>query len=184
MENQRVRLTKMILKNSLIDLLKNASIYDISVTKLCNNAQLNRSTFYKYYTNIFDVMADIEYDIVNEGGKCIQEINSTDIKDIYKAVNELLNHIKNNKDIYLVIINKSNDNEFFKQMLKKITDFFKEQTYLLNIDITANEEYIYTYIIFGSSAIIKKWINNDFDKPSKEISKLICDTAYQILGIK
>lgn len=83
MENQRVRLTKMILKNSLIELLKNASIYDISVTKLCNNAQLNRSTFYKYYTNIFDVMADIEYDIVNEGGKCIQKINSADIRYIY-----------------------------------------------------------------------------------------------------
>lgn len=184
MENQRVRLTKKLFKNSLVELLKNNSIYNISVTELCNKAELNRSTFYKYYENIFDVMSDIEYDVINKGGKCIKEINGKDINDIYKSVDELLQNIKQNKDAYFVIINQENDPEFYKNMLKKVIDFFKHQTTLLNINIKENENYIYSYIISGSASIIKDWINLNFDKPSMEISKLICDTAYQILEIK
>ncbi len=184
MENQRVRLTKKLFKSSLVELLKENSIYNISVTELCKKAELNRSTFYKYYENIFDVMADIEYDVINEGGKCIKEINGKDINDIYKSVNELLLNIKENKDAYFVIMNKENDSEFYQNMLKKVIDFFKHQTKLLNINIEDNENYIYSYIISGSASVIKNWINLNFDKPSMEIAKLICDTAYKILEIK
>lgn len=184
MENQRVRLTKKLFKNSLIELLKESSIYTISVTELCKKAELNRSTFYKYYENIFDVMADIEYDVINEGGNCIKEINGKNINDIYKSVNELLLNIKENKDAYFVIINQENDSEFYKNMLEKVVDFFKYQTAMLNINIKENENYIYSYIISGSASVIKNWINLNCDKPSMEISKLICDTAYKILEIK
>ncbi len=48
-ENQRVRLIKALFHNSLINLLKNKMLYEITITELCSEAGLNRSTFYKYY---------------------------------------------------------------------------------------------------------------------------------------
>ena len=48
--NQRTRLSKMLLKNALMDLLKEkGSVEKISVRELCSVAELNRSTFYAHY---------------------------------------------------------------------------------------------------------------------------------------
>ena len=46
MENQRIRLSKTMLKNALIRLLANKSIDKITVYELCAEAQINRTTFY------------------------------------------------------------------------------------------------------------------------------------------
>ena len=59
-ENQRTRLTKMLFKDGLIALLQKKTIYQISVTELCEAAELNRSTFYKYYNNVRDVLTELE----------------------------------------------------------------------------------------------------------------------------
>ena len=47
--NQRTRLSKMLFKNALMDLLKEkGSINKVSVRELCDRAELNRSTFYAH----------------------------------------------------------------------------------------------------------------------------------------
>ena len=62
MENQRVRLSKMLLKNALIKLLKEKPLEKITIYELCAEAQLNRVTFYKYYGSQYDLLTDIEND--------------------------------------------------------------------------------------------------------------------------
>ena len=59
-DNQRTRLTRLLLKNSLIALLQKKPIYQITVSELCSEAELNRSTFYKHYGNVQDILQDIE----------------------------------------------------------------------------------------------------------------------------
>ena len=59
-ENQRMRLTKLLFKNALITLLQKKTIYQISVTELCDAAELNRSTFYKYYENVRDIVTELQ----------------------------------------------------------------------------------------------------------------------------
>ena len=44
-ENQRVMLTKQLLKESLIYLMKKKEIQKVSVSELCHNAGINRVTF-------------------------------------------------------------------------------------------------------------------------------------------
>ena len=62
MENQRVRLSKMLLKNALMKLLKEKPLEKITIYELCAEAQLNRVTFYKYYGSQYDLLTDIEND--------------------------------------------------------------------------------------------------------------------------
>ena len=59
-EDRRVRVTKRMLKDALIELLKTKDIYHISIRELCETADVNRTTFYKYYGNQFDLLADME----------------------------------------------------------------------------------------------------------------------------
>ena len=60
-ENQRVHISKMMLKNALLALLEKKPLERITVYEICQIAEINRTTFYKYYGNETDSAADIEH---------------------------------------------------------------------------------------------------------------------------
>ena len=62
-EDLRTQLSKKMLKDALLELLKHKKSYDINVRELCDKAQVNRSTFYRHYGNIADVLEEIISDI-------------------------------------------------------------------------------------------------------------------------
>ena len=63
--NQRTRLSKMLFRNDLMDLLKErGSDEKISVRELCGRAELNRSTFYAHYSEPKDVLNEIEAELL------------------------------------------------------------------------------------------------------------------------
>lgn len=47
--NRRVIMTKKIIKDTFIEMLEKEDISKIHIRDLCNKADINRSTFYKYY---------------------------------------------------------------------------------------------------------------------------------------
>lgn len=51
-ENQRTRLTKRLLREGLLELLRDKPVEHITVKELCELAELNRSTFYAYYNDV------------------------------------------------------------------------------------------------------------------------------------
>ncbi len=59
-------MTKKILKNSLLELLEQQDIQKISIRSLCELADLNRSTFYKYYGSQYDLLKEMENDLLNQ----------------------------------------------------------------------------------------------------------------------
>lgn len=65
-ENQRIMLTKRLLKESLIEMLAKKSIKKISVSELCTAAGINRSTFYNHYGSQFDVLKEMELDMIED----------------------------------------------------------------------------------------------------------------------
>ncbi len=56
-EDRRIAMTKRLLKAALIELLKEQDIYHISIRELCERADVNRTTFYKYYGSQFDLLS-------------------------------------------------------------------------------------------------------------------------------
>ncbi|MBQ7117468.1 MAG: TetR/AcrR family transcriptional regulator, partial [Clostridia bacterium] len=65
-ESRRVKMTKMLLKDSLIDLMKDKSIHSISIKDVCDGADINRSTFYRHYNTQYELYDDIIQDIMND----------------------------------------------------------------------------------------------------------------------
>lgn len=64
--DRRVRRTKLLLTNALVSLLETKTLKDISVKELCDKADINRGTFYLHYKDIYDMMNQIETDILNQ----------------------------------------------------------------------------------------------------------------------
>ena len=66
MENQRVRLTKRMLKDALVQLMETKPLEKITIYELCAKAEINRTTFYKYYGSQYDLLDDIKADFLHE----------------------------------------------------------------------------------------------------------------------
>ena len=62
--DRRVRYTKMVLKNSFVQLLNEKSFDKITVKELCERADVNRGTFYVHYKDQQDLLHQIQKDFL------------------------------------------------------------------------------------------------------------------------
>lgn len=62
----RIRYTHMIIEKSFLELLKTKPVYKVTVTELCQMAQINRATFYKHYLDVADLLEKIEEDLFDQ----------------------------------------------------------------------------------------------------------------------
>ena len=108
MENQRVRLSKMLLKNALIKLLKEKPLEKITIYELCAEAQLNRVTFYKYYGSQYDLLTDIENDCFRK----LEEILSDNGSDGEDCLYRMLKALLDDEEHFKVLINSLPDKDF------------------------------------------------------------------------
>ena len=54
--DRRVKYTKKVIKDTFLSLLEKKNISNISVKELCEMADINRGTFYRYYIDIYDLL--------------------------------------------------------------------------------------------------------------------------------
>ena len=68
MENKdyRVRVTKMLIRKEFTQLLKEKPVQSITVRELCERTGINRSTFYNHYQDVYDLLEQIENEMLGE----------------------------------------------------------------------------------------------------------------------
>ena len=110
-DNRRVVMTKRIIKDVFIEMLEKKSIQKIYVRELCVKADINRSTFYKYYESQYDLLAEIENDLLIEIEEKCKDTDNT------KGLNNILQYISRNKKTYKVVFNANIDPMFPKKLL-------------------------------------------------------------------
>ncbi len=180
-ENQRIRLTKMMFRNSLISLLQKKSIYQISVTELCNASEMNRSTFYKYYNNVRDILTEIEEETLEQGQKCMQEIEVSGISSAIQPLYRLLCYVKENRELYQIFLNNSADDNFLSVMMQNTIDFLKYKSQNILPDNNNFSDYIFQYIMSGCIHVIQSWISSSMTESPEEIAQLIYNASISII---
>ena len=63
--DRRVIRTKRAIKNSFARLLTEKDINDITISDIAAVADINRKTFYNYYSGVHEVIDEIENDIIS-----------------------------------------------------------------------------------------------------------------------
>lgn len=170
-ENRRVRLTKTMLKNSLIELLQKQPINRITVKDICENADVNRSTFYVYYSDQYALLTEIEDEIIIKTKEYVEKADTVIIEN--KSLQAFLNYIAENINIFRVLICGQWDNSFQKRFMDIALERLMKKR---KNDSKWDEEisdYIFRFAIMGSMSIIQNWINHSLDKSTKEVADII-----------
>jgi len=77
--DRRVRKTEEQLVKGLTKLMKTKSIKNITVRELADEVDINRSTFYLHYKDIFDMVEKIENELAANLISTLDELNNNHI---------------------------------------------------------------------------------------------------------
>ena len=65
-ESRKTRYTKHALKEAMSELLKEKKVSEISIRELCALSDLNRSTFYAHYEDIYSLFSEMEDEMAEQ----------------------------------------------------------------------------------------------------------------------
>lgn len=165
-EDRRIRMTKRILKETLIDMMKTKSVMDISIKKICEEADINRSTFYHHYQSTVELYDDIINDITADLNEILikeREKNSSHSE----LIAEMLAYVEARRDLFLVILS-DNGNIGVGERLTTIVEQY--------ISVEESSElatYCVQFITAGVANILWLWLNKEERLPPKDVANLI-----------
>lgn len=159
--NQRTRLSKILLKNALMDLLsEKGSVTKISVRELCERADLNRSTFYAHYSEPKELLEEVEAELLDATREHLQKIGAENDIGAHRYLLSFLIYVKENDKPFRTLLIDAGDPEFRSKFMQQSIIQFVEN---LNISFPKNQEqYIYSYILNGSTGVIIQWMRSDY----------------------
>lgn len=167
--DRRIRKTKKQLRQGLAKLMSSKSINEITVKELVEEVDINRSTFYLHYTDIYNMLEKIENELMEEIMSIItfNEENLKDKEDSYPFLEKLFTMLDNNRDICKALIGPHGDMSFvtkIEEYISKNTEQYSSK--LFQKEIQDDMKYIHAYCITGCVGMIKTWIiNNPADSP-------------------
>lgn len=170
--NQRTRLSKLLFKNALMDLLKEkGSVAKISVRELCDRAELNRSTFYAHYNEPKDLLYEIETELLDATEEHLKKIGEENDAGAHKYILSFLQYIRQNDKQFRTLLIDTADPDFRSRFMQQSIIQFVNN---LRIELPKElEQYIFSYILNGSTGIIIQWIRSDYAVNENEIVNLL-----------
>ncbi len=180
-ENQRIRLTRRMLRESLIRLMAEKSIHKISVREICSDAQINRTTFYKYYGSQYDLLKDMENEVLAQIDSYLGASEDRPANDL-QLLTMIVTYINDNIDLCRLLINNAVDSEFPERLLSLpgIQRLLGRQ--LVEQYDTYGSEYIYQFVVNGGFSIIRQWINKEDREAPETIAAIFVNTLSRLFS--
>jgi len=85
-ENQRIILTKQLLQNALLKLLKTVPLHAIFIRELCQEAGINRTTFDNHYGSQYDLLGEISQRYLDFIAERLECADSSDRESVHQRV--------------------------------------------------------------------------------------------------
>ena len=177
-EDRRIKYTKRVIKEALIDLLQSKPVEKISVKELCESADVNRSTFYAHFSDPEDVLHRIEQETYSELTAYISELYIEGEGAATKILVSVFDYIRKNEGILRVLLSENAAPDFGRSVVRIASD---QAAIEWSARITADTDTLdsaFIFIVNGAIGIIRKWLDDGLDKSSEEMSDLIFALAF------
>jgi len=163
--NKRKKQSQEKIEKSFLELIQIKELNQISVTDICKISNLNRTTFYANYVDIYDladkIRIKLEEDVLNlYKDERDNQYNNNDFLKLFR-------HIKENQLFYKTYFKLG----FDKSCLFNSYDYNLADKYYKHNNI----DYHITFFKAGLNAIILKWLNNNCIESPETIFQIIKD---------
>ena len=170
-ENQRITLTKRLLKEAFLEMFKTTSLDKIHVRALCEKAGINRSTFYKYYSSPYDLLEEI---FKKELNTLLEEHERTGsyVNGLIKVANVAYEHKKLINNICSSRSYEYLENYMYKACKHIMVDIVNNFAHGLVVP-DEDVEFIASFYEYAAIGVISEWFRTGMrEEPAKFASQL------------
>jgi AcrR family transcriptional regulator len=154
----QTEMTQRNLQDTFWLLYEKKSIDKITVKDICNLAGYNRSTFYQYYVDVYDVLHKLEKKILDEVDEfvvyLVEQANNMDASQALQAILEIFARL--NKYI-TVLLGPHGDTEFTRKIVENLKPIWIKYFFRANHYTTAEVDLLMEYYISGLLSMYEKW---------------------------
>lgn len=174
-ENRRVKMTKALLADSFLALLKEKPLPRITVKDICDGADVNRSTYYVYYDDPYDQLSKMEDAFLADQTIFIENLlaSASGEFSFETALAQMMRYWQEHKQMLQVLLGDHGDTMFSQRILlffaRQILD--SSQAKLAQI-----EPWDYIYHASGSFGLMRYWLMQD----CKELPETIAHRITQL----
>jgi len=173
----RVIKTKSNIKKVFIELLYQEEFSKITVQEILDRALINRSTFYKYYIDKYDLAEHLVDEVIKDSTIFINErFTSTREGTFFPTIKRIYEHFYERRNVILALLRIKTDEislgDTFQALLKEQyinhikTNTSKEAASLIDYHATVYASFVFTtlkwLLISGNESDIEK-ITQDFN---------------------
>ncbi len=158
--NKRRQATRQRIEKLFIELLQTRDIAQITVSDICKAAQINRSTFYANYLDVYDLADKLRDELE-------KEVAALYDNDLWCDYTKLFHHIRDNQLFYITYFKLGYDSKHtvdLGSLSAKQTGFPSEHL-----------EYHIEFHKAGLNAIIKKWLASGCREAPETMAQIIRD---------
>lgn len=177
--DRRVLKTKKAIRNAFAELLSEKNINDITIKDIADAADINRKTFYNYYHGVYQIVDEIEDEIVGSFETALKDVDFKKcIQNPYIIFEKLTTIINSDMDFYGHLLKMdANANLISKisvSLKAEVKKNFSSQIEMENkkLDVMAD------YAIWGMIAVYQSWFNSDRSQSIEEVSQIVSTMCF------
>lgn len=180
--DRRTRYTINAIRETFLELLRNNTVERITVEELCRLADINRSTFYRYYSDIYALFDDI----------CDQYFEKLFNSIIYQAniggdfegygktiITKACEITYQNKEMFYNLVYLQPSSRFKQRLEDSVYNLYRNAHNLVFPSIAEQQkDMYYHFLVSGVLGIWLKWIKDGCDKSIETIA----DTVQELIA--
>lgn len=177
--NRQFQNSDIRMKQAMLELMNTTPFDKITVRLICDKAEVNRSTFYAHYTDIYDMIVQME----NRLRKKLMD-NYPAAESVVPLSTEsfmtFLEFIRENRYFYRVALKarrefpiKQGFEALWEQVIKPLSR---------KAGIVSESEMMFYFVGFqaGLTTVLKRWVEHDCVEDTEKISQIIHDLIPSI----
>lgn len=167
-----------VIREALLELLKTKPLSKITVTDICKQADVNRTTFYANYEDIYDLLRSIVQELYEKIQKVLVQYYTLDGLSYYKL---LFKTLEENADACYIALRiskqeyKAMNVDFQYSSMKWVRQWRAAQGSSLKSRIVID------YLLAGNQSIINNWLDNNLDIPAEDLAEQVHLINIQLL---
>ena len=172
----RIVKSKESLMSALIGLRGKKKLEELTISEICQEADVNRNTFYSHYSSVrelFEEMNGKYMEALFASAKVFDEPNDSTIKNLVNVLDKM----KEKGNLTKIIFSESNSIKHLNTLLQIL--FPTSIIDNLKIENLSLEE-CHAFLIGGITSLILRWIENDFQESPKNFGRKIFNFIEEI----
>ena len=176
-DNRSTRRTRSAIREALTEMLALKPVGKITVQELIDRANICRTTFYAHYEDIYDLLSEVEDDILSEIREGLEELQQAPIRveEQYPAIETVVEVYARHENLIRLLNGPNGDPGFDTRLQDTIYDVTRQLRRIKEGDAFDEERHrLYScYVISGGISVLNRMISANLPIDPKEAGRVL-----------